>query len=74
MCKFVALYFLLVLCMKFAIAVDLVYLDAHASSVFFPFCTLPQVRYLLQGGANVVRCAALLMGSCYIAGGPIMEG
>ena len=35
-------------------------LHAYVCSTFFPFCTsLSQVRYSLQGGANVVRCAAL---------------
>lgn len=35
-------------------------LHAYECYTFFPFCTsLSQVRYSLQGGANVVRCAAL---------------
>ncbi|THU71067.1 hypothetical protein C4D60_Mb08t31620 [Musa balbisiana] len=44
-------------------------------STGFPAEILKEVRYSLQGGANVVRCAALchpcFLGGCYITRGPL---
>lgn len=47
-----------------------VVLQTHVHLFFFHLYFLSQVRYLLQGGANVVRCAVLFVGA--LVGAPLL--